>query len=287
MRIDGSVTVVTGAGSGIGRALAESFAAAGAPVVVSDVNTDSARWTADRITSAGHAAAAQQADASTATGIRSLINFARNKFGPIDIYVANAGVFGPSGLGLADQDWDHTLEVNLRAHVRAATMLVPDWVERGTGYFVSIASAAGLLTQLGGAAYAVSKHAAVAFAEWLAITYGQSGVGVSCVCPMGVNTPLLNTTLESPDTEDRLAANSIINSADVVEPELVADVTLRAVREGRFLSLPQPQARDLFQHKAADHDSWVLRMQRYQKSLRIRGRQPAIRTPTSLTERLR
>jgi NAD(P)-dependent dehydrogenase (short-subunit alcohol dehydrogenase family) len=253
-------------------------------VVVSDINTDSARGTADRITSIGHAAAAWQADASTPTGIRSLIDFANDTFGPIDIYVANAGVVGPSGLGLADQDWDHTLAVNLRAHVRAATMLVPDWVERGSGHFVSIASAAGLLTQLGGAAYAVSKHAAVAFAEWLAITYGESGIGVSCICPMGVNTPLLSTTLGSPDAEDRLAANAIVNSADVVEPELVADATLRAVREGRFLSLPQDKARNLFQQKAADHDRWVLRMQRYQKSLRIHGSQPAGRTTTSPTQ---
>jgi NAD(P)-dependent dehydrogenase (short-subunit alcohol dehydrogenase family) len=268
MRIEGSVTVVTGAGSGIGRALAESFAAAGAPVVVSDIDADSAGRTADRITSAGHTAAARQADASSATGIRELIEFARKEFGAVDIYVANAGVAGPPGIGWADRDWDHTLEVNLRAHIRAATLLVPDWVQRGTGCFVSVASAAGLLTQLGGAAYAVSKHAALGLAEWLAITYGDCGIDVCCVCPMGVNTPLFNTTRESSDAGHRLAANAIANAAEVVQPQVVADSTIHAVREGRFLVLPQPEARVLFQRKAADHDRWILGMRRFQKSLR-------------------
>jgi NAD(P)-dependent dehydrogenase (short-subunit alcohol dehydrogenase family) len=267
MRIEESVTVVTGGGSGIGRALAESFAAAGAAVVVGDIDADSAHRTVDRITSAGYAAAARQADASATMDIRGLIDFADKNFGPVDIYVANAGVAGPPGLGSADQDWDHTLDVNLRAHIRAATMLVPNWIKRGTGCFVSIASAAGLLTQLGGAAYAVSKHAAVAFAEWLAITYGESGVRVNCVCPMGVNTPLLRGTLESRDAAHRLAASAIVNAAEVVEPQVVADVTLHAVREDRFLALAQPEVRDLFQHKAADHDRWVSGMQRFQKSL--------------------
>ncbi|OBK13334.1 SDR family NAD(P)-dependent oxidoreductase [Mycobacterium asiaticum] len=267
MRIEGSVTIVTGAGSGIGRALAESFAASGASVVVSDIDIDGARRTTDGITAAGHAAVVRHADASKPDGIRGLIDCAADNFGPVDIYVANAGVTGPPGLGLVEDDWDRTLEVNLKAHVRAAVMLVPDWVKRGAGCFVSIASAAGLLTQIGDAAYTVSKHAAVAFAEWLAVTYGDSGVHVTCACPMGVNTPLLNATLESSDTAHRLSARAIINAAAVVEPQLVADATLRAVREDRFLSLPQADARNLFQRKAADHDRWVLGMQRYQNSL--------------------
>ncbi|OBK26158.1 SDR family oxidoreductase [Mycobacterium asiaticum] len=267
MRIEGSVAVVTGAGSGIGRALAESFAAAGASVVVSDIDGERARRTADGIDSAGHATVVRQADASRVESIQGLIDCAEDNYGPVDIYVANAGVAGPPGLGLAEDDWDQTLEVNVRAHIRAAAILLPHWVARGTGCFVSIASAAGLLTQIGDAAYAVSKHAAVAFAEWLAITYGEKGIRVTCACPMGVNTPLLNATRESSDAAHRLAAKAIVDSAAVVEPEWVAEVTVQAVREDRFLSLPQPEVRDLFRRKAAEYEGWVLGMQRYQGAL--------------------
>lgn len=140
---------------------------------------------------------------------------------------------------MSDRDWDRVLEVNVRAHVRAAAFLVPRWVERGSGYFVSTASAAGLLTQFGAAAYAVSKHAVVGFAEWLAITYGDDGIGVSCVCPMGVNTALLRGAARSEDATEQMIFAAITRAADVVEPELVADLTVQAVREGRFLVSPQ------------------------------------------------
>ncbi len=128
----------------------------------------------------------------TVGDIEALIALAAEEFAPVDIYVANAGIIGKSGLG-TESDWDAVLDVNLRAHIRAAQLLVPHWRSVGSGYFVSVASAAGLLTQLGAAGYAVSKHAAVGFAEWLAITYGDDGIGVSCVCPLGVETPLLQT----------------------------------------------------------------------------------------------
>ena len=267
MKIEDSVVIVTGAGSGIGHAIAESFATAGARVVVSDVNADDARSTAELITAAGHVAVPRQADACIEADIRALTALAAAEFGPVDIYVANAGVAGPPGLGLPECDWDHALEVNLHAHVRAASVLVPDWIERGGGHFVSIASAAGLLTQIGAAAYAVSKHAAVGFAEWLAIAYGDSGIGVSCVCPMGVNTPLLRSALESPDPLEQFMGRSIINAGPVIEPRLVAEVTLDAVRDGTFLALPQPLVRDLCQQKAADHDRWIEGMQQYRRSL--------------------
>jgi NAD(P)-dependent dehydrogenase (short-subunit alcohol dehydrogenase family) len=267
MIIENSVTIVTGAGSGIGRALAESFAAAGARVVVADIDAAAAEATTARITGRSQAAVGFPADASTDTGIRSLVDFATTEFGPVDIYVANAGVAGPSGLQASDLDWDHVLNVNLRAHIRAATLLVPGWRERGGGYFVSTASAAGLLTQIGAAAYAVSKHAAVGFAEWLAISYGDNGIGVSCVCPMGVSTALLNTARESSDTGWQLATSAIINAAPVIGPELVADITVDAVREGRFLVLPHPEALDMFRQKGADYEQWITGMRRYQRSL--------------------
>ncbi|MEJ8668103.1 SDR family oxidoreductase [Streptomyces sp. MS1.AVA.1] len=120
-----------------------------------------------------------------------MVDLAESTFGPVDLYFANAGIAGAPGLDASEQDWDHSIDVNLRAHIRAARLLVPGWLERGEGYFVSTASAAGLLTQIGSATYAVTKHAAVAFAEWLSVTYGDRGVRVSCLCPMGVNTKLL------------------------------------------------------------------------------------------------
>ena len=145
---------------------------------------------------------AGHANASSTTGIRALIDLAHTDLGAVDIYVANAGVIGPPGLGTGEGDWDRTIAVNLSAHVRAAAQLVPGWIRGGDGYFVSVASAAGLLTHIGGAAYAATKHAAVGFAEWLAITYGDRGIGVSCVCPMGVDTELLSSTANRPTPQN-------------------------------------------------------------------------------------
>ena len=267
MDVEGHAAIVTGAGSGIGRAMAEAFAAAGAQVVVGDINGEAASQTADLICGRGQSALAKQADASVNAGIRGLINLAHKEFGSVDIFVANAGVAGPPGLGYGDSDWDYAMAVNLRAHVRAAKLLIPGWIERGHGYFVSVASAAGLLTQIGAAAYAVSKHAAVGFAEWLAITYGDNGIGVSCVCPMGVNTALLKSALKSPDGTEQLAANAIINAAEVIEPDRVASVTVDAVRNGRFLALPHPQVIDIYRRKSLDYEGWIDGMRRYQRSL--------------------
>ncbi|MFZ0831879.1 MAG: SDR family NAD(P)-dependent oxidoreductase, partial [Mycobacterium sp.] len=213
MDIEGKVAVVTGAGSGIGRALAVALAAAGARVVVGDTDGVGAEHTVAAIAGS---AVARRADAAAEGDIAALIASAAAEFGPVDIYVANAGVGGPPGLGMSEADWDRVLDVNLRAHIRAATQLVPEWLDRGGGYFVAVASAAGLLTQLGAAAYSVSKHAAVGFAEWLAITYGDAGIGVSCVCPRGVETPLLSEMRESPDPDGRLAARAVLAAGEVL-----------------------------------------------------------------------
>ena len=206
-------------------------------------------------------------DAASADGIAALIGSARSEFGPVDLFVANAGIVGPPGLGDDEADWDRVIDVNLRAHIRAAKALVPEWVERGAGYFVSVASAAGLLTQIGAAGYSVSKHAAVGFAEWLAITYGDNGIGVSCVCPMGVDTPLLNGLLESPDPAVRVGGTAVTSAGEVITPEWVAAFTVEAVRDGRFLVLPHPAVLDMYRQKGSDYERWIAGMRRYQGGL--------------------
>jgi NAD(P)-dependent dehydrogenase (short-subunit alcohol dehydrogenase family) len=262
----GSVAVVTGAGSGIGRALAVGFAAAGARVVAGDLSRDGVDRTVADVRARGESAVGVVADAATPAGIAEMVDAAEAAFGAVDVYVANAGIIGAPGLG-SESDWDSILEVNLRGHVRAADALLPGWIERGHGYFVAVASAAGLLTQIGAAGYAVSKHAAVGFAEWLSITYGDKGIGVSCVCPMGVDTPLLNDITASDDPASRMAAAAVRNAGEVVGPERVAEATVEAVRAGTFLVLPHPVVLDMYRHKGADYDRWLAGMRRYQAGL--------------------
>lgn len=267
MDIEGKVVVITGAGSGIGRELAVAFAAAGASVVAGDLAADGVEETAARVRSAGGSAVAVTADAASVDGIATLIDSARDEFGPVDVYVANAGIMGAPGLGDDEGDWDAIIDVNLRAHVRAAKALIPEWVQRGDGYFVTVASAAGLLTQLGAAGYAVTKHAAVGFAEWLSITYGDSGIGVSCVCPMGVATPLLDAIMESSDPVARMAGASVATAGDVIGPDRVAAMTVDAVRDGRFLVLPHADVLDMYRRKGSDYERWIAGMRRYQGTL--------------------
>jgi NAD(P)-dependent dehydrogenase (short-subunit alcohol dehydrogenase family) len=266
MDIDGKVAVVTGGGSGIGRALAAAFAEAGASVVVGDLDASGAEDTATRIRANGGAAVWLQADASALDGVGELLDLAANEFGPVDVFVANAGIMGAPDLG-GEDEWDRILEVNLRAHIRAAKLLVPDWQARGGGHFVSVASAAGLLSQLGAAGYAVSKHAAVGFAEWLAITYGDEGIGVSCVCPLGVDTPLLDAVRSAVGPGARLSAESVLQSGNVIGADEVAAATIDAVRTGRFMVLPHPQVLDMYRRKGVDYDGWITGMRRYQRSL--------------------
>ncbi|MDP7735092.1 SDR family oxidoreductase [Mycobacterium paragordonae] len=262
MKVDGSVAVVTGAGSGIGRAIAAALASAGAAVVAADIDAASANDTAAMI---GGVAAA--ADAASTDGIATLLDTARQAFGPVDIYVANAGINGQLGLGDDEAAWDRIIDINLRAHIRAAKAVVPQWLERGSGHFVAVASAAGLLTQLGAAPYSVTKHAAVGFAEWLAIRYGDQGIGVSCVCPMGVDTPMLHGMTESPDAEMRMAGAAVTSSGEVVAPEAVAALVVQAIADRKFLVLPHPEVLAMYRQKGADYDRWIAGMRRFQRTL--------------------
>ena len=267
MELADKVAVVTGGASGIGEALATGLASHGARIVVGDLDEEGARSTASAIRAAGGQAVALRADAADVVDIEGLITLAGREFDPVDIYVANAGVTGAPGLG-TEPDWDGVLDVNLRAHIRAARLLVPQWQSRGSGYFVSVASAAGLLTQLGAAGYAVSKHAAVGFAEWLAITYGDDGIGVSCVCPLGVRTPLLANLRDADDPDARLGSASIERSAAVISAADVAAATIDAVFADEFLVLPHAELLEMYRHKGGDYDRWITGMRRYQRTLR-------------------
>ncbi|MFC4603927.1 SDR family NAD(P)-dependent oxidoreductase [Rhodococcus kronopolitis] len=268
MEVAGKVAIVTGGGGGIGGALVAALARGGARVVVADLDAAAARAVSDRVNShyPGVTVGAG-GDVSDTAQIERLIALAGAEFGPVDMYFANAGVAGAPGLDAGELDWDLSIDVNLRAHVRAAKLLVPQWVERGEGYFVSTASAAGLLTQIGSATYSVTKHAAVGFAEWLNITYGDRGVRVSCLCPMGVNTRLLYEGQESGDALGMAATRAVTSAGAVLEPETVADIVLAAVQEERFLILPHEQVLEMYRNKGADYDRWLRGMRRFQRSL--------------------
>ena len=207
------------------------------------------------------------ADAASAEGIATLLDSARTAYGPVDIYVANAGIGGHPGLGDDEAAWDRIIDVNVRSHIRAAKALVPEWVERGSGHFVAVASAAGLLTQIGAAPYSVTKHAAVGFAEWLAITYGDRGIGVSCVCPMGVDTPLLREMSESSQATMRVAGAAVTGAGPVISPDTVAEQVVRAIADGTFLVLPHPEVLSMYRQKGAAYERWIAGMRRYRETL--------------------
>ena len=210
------------------------------------------------------------ADIGSEAGNVELIRAATAAFGPIDLFFANAGVGVGVDLDTSEADWDLAFRVNTHAHRWAAKHLLPDWLDRGEGYFCSTASAAGLLTQIGSGPYSVTKHAAVGFAEWLAVTYGGLGLRVTCLCPMGVNTDMLNPPAAGAGIE-QTAGNVVKAAGAVLEPEDVAESTLQCIREERFLVLPHPEVATFFQRKAADHDRWIAGMQRLQARVRSGG----------------
>jgi NAD(P)-dependent dehydrogenase (short-subunit alcohol dehydrogenase family) len=265
MELEGKVTVITGAASGIGRALAHRFADEGAAgVVVADLNMVGAMAVAEQI-EARHPGIplAVACDVADDLSVGSLIDAAQATFGAIDLFFANAGIGVGTDLETSDADWDRAFAVNTKSHYYAARRLMPGWLARGDGYFCSTASAAGILTQIGSAPYAVTKHAAVALAEWLSVTYGGHGLKVSCLCPMGVNTNMLNSGVSS-------TGGDVVRAAgDVVEPEYVAGVVVDAIREERFLILPHPEVLTFFQRKTSDYDRWINGMRRLQA--RVQG----------------
>ncbi|MFL1377016.1 MULTISPECIES: SDR family oxidoreductase [unclassified Nocardiopsis] len=250
MDLNGIGAVVTGAGNGIGAALARRLASAGARVVVNDLDANAAAAVAAEI-----GGVAVPGDAASEAGVTSLVAEAAAHLGGIDLYVANAGVGVGGGPEAPESDWDLAWQVNVMAHVRAARELLPGWLERGRGHFVGTVSAAGLLTMLGSAPYSVTKHAALSFGEWMSATYGDRGVTVQCVCPLGVRTNLL---------EESGTQGKAILAGDAITPEEVADAVLAGMADGRFLILPHPQVADYYAGRAADPDRWLSGMRRLQ-----------------------
>jgi NAD(P)-dependent dehydrogenase (short-subunit alcohol dehydrogenase family) len=261
MDLQGRVVVVTGGGSGIGRALCAAFARAGVRgLVVADLNGDAAEEVAGAL---APRAVAVRADVSDEEGVRAAVRVAEDAFGPVDVFCANAGIFELGGVEVRDEAWQRIWAVNVLSHVYAARAVLPSMLERGEGYLVHTASAAGLLTQLGSAPYSVTKHAVVALAEWLSITYGEAGIRVSCVCPQGVWTAMTAT----PEAPLGGMAASTAGRDGMLEPETVADAVLAAMAEERFLVLPHPEVAIYEARRAGDRERWLRGMRRVQADI--------------------
>ena len=241
MQFDGKTVVVTGAGAGIGAGLARCFAGLGATVVCADINTTSAKNVAQDLN-----ANARHCDVASETSIKNLIDDVETSIGPIDLFCANAGILTLGGFDTPDEDWDRIWKVNMMSHVWTARHMVPRMLERGGGYFLITASAAGLLNQPGAAPYAVSKHAAVGFAEWLSLSHGDDGIGVSVLCPQAVRSEMTKGH-----------ENSVASIDGMLEPDDVAQACVEAIVARQFLVLPHPQVLDYMRLKASDYDRWL------------------------------
>ena len=253
MELDGKIVVVTGGANGIGRALCERFAAGGARVLIADVDAAGAAEVA-RV--AGGVAV--EANVAREGDVKRLVDEAAAKFGRIDLFCSNAGIGVDGGPEAADEAWQRIWDVNVMAHVYAARAVLPQMLERKEGYLLQTVSAAGLLAQIGSAPYSVTKHAALAFAEWLAITYGDQGIRVSALCPQGVRTNML--------LKAEFGGGAFLLEG-ALEPAQVAEAVVQGLAEERFLILPHPEVAEYFKRKATDYERWLRGMRRLQASV--------------------
>jgi NAD(P)-dependent dehydrogenase (short-subunit alcohol dehydrogenase family) len=259
VQLSGRHVVVTGGAGGIGSALVRRIDAEGArAVVIADREIEPARALAAEV-----GGLAIELDASQPASVSGLIEQATEASGPIDIFISNAGVPGASGgPEVADEIWEDCWRVNVMAHVWAARALLPQMIERGEGYLINTASAAGLLTQVSSLIYSVTKHAAVALAEWLAIEYRDRGVRVSCICPQGVRTAMLELALQEP------VAAAALNTGELLEPDAVAEAVVAGIEEERFLILPHPEVARYMAFRGAEPERWLEGMRRLVRGAR-------------------
>ena len=254
MELRGKVAVVTGGASGIGRAMCRRFASEGAAlVVVADADGEGAAAVANEIEGL-----AVHVDVSVEADIQRLVAAAMARHGRIDLFCSNAGISIHGSETSSDEDWQRIWDINVRAHIFAARAVLPAMIERGEGYLLNTASAAGLLTQIDSAPYAVTKHAAVAFAEWLSVTYGEAGIKVSCLCPQGVMTNMLRGGRDG-------ISKFLVDGA--ISAEECADAVIRGLGEEKFLILPHPEVGEYLRRKTSDYDRWLRGMRRLQRKV--------------------
>ncbi len=255
MHLQDKVIIVTGGAHGIGRALCRRFAnEQPRGLIVADIDFESAHAVANE----SHGVAVK-CDVSLEQDVKNLIEQAQSTFGSVDLFCANAGIAMSGGAELTNDEWQQALQVNFLSHLYAVRALIPSMLERGSGYFLHTASAAGLLTELSSAPYSVTKHAVIALAEWVAITYGKQGIGVSCLCPQGVKTRMLQG--------DHPVVDMLHETA--LEPQQVADCVVEGLASEHFLILPHPEVAEYFQRKAGDYDRWLGGMRKLRTRLKL------------------
>ena len=255
-------TVVTGAANGIGKAVAEAFHSQGARVVLADRDQELLDEIVTQLNAKRpNSAFAVACDLSTEHANADLVAKSKQFLGFVDLFYANAGVAMGTDLSTPEDAWDISFNINVHAHRWAVKYLIDDWLAAGHGYFVSTASAAGLLTAIGSAPYSLTKHAALAFAEWLSITYGNRGLRVSCLCPQGVNTNMLRRSDEATAADIGYVVRA---SGVVLEPQQVAEIVVATLREETFLILPHPEVAQFVAKKATEHQRWLAGMRKLQ-----------------------
>ena len=253
MQLENQVAVVTGGANGIGRALCRRFAAERARgVVVADIDFAAASEVAAEI-----GGWAVRCDVQQESEIQSLVTQSIERFGQIDLFVSNAGITVSGGVEVPDADWQRLWDVNVMAHVYASRAVLPGMLERGQGYLLHTSSAAGVLTEIGSAPYSVTKHAVVAFAEWLSVQYQRRGIKVSCLCPAGVSTDFLD--LNDP-------VHKFLHMSSVT-PEAVADCVIEGLAAEKFLLLPHKEVDEFFQFKAQNYDAWLKNFSRVNEKM--------------------
>jgi NAD(P)-dependent dehydrogenase (short-subunit alcohol dehydrogenase family) len=264
MELKDQVVIVTGGASGIGRELCRAFAAQGARgVTVADIDEAGAARVAGELALDADQTLAVPVDVADERQVRTVVQRTEEAFAPVDLFCANAGILIGGGVEVPDAEWKRIWSVNVLSHIYAARAVLPGMIERGKGYLLHTASAAGLLTQLGSAPYSVTKHAVVALAEWLSITHAADGITVSCLCPQGVWTGM--TGAPTDDSDPLLSATAGRNG--MLMPEDVASTVLAGLADERFLILPHPEVATFEQRRAGDRERWLRAMRRIQAEI--------------------